>query len=83
MEFGAARPSEREEVLDLLARWYGDRNFFARYNQHDPRFRDDDLCLVARSGAEIAAYARAIRFHGFPMVMQYGYRRDAIEAMVG
>jgi len=28
---------ERDEVLDLLALWYGDRDFFARYNHHDQR----------------------------------------------
>ena len=27
-----ARGSERDQVLDLLALWYGDRGFFARYN---------------------------------------------------
>ncbi len=46
MEFRAARRSERDEVLDLLALWYNDREFFARYNQNDATFRDE-LCLVA------------------------------------
>jgi predicted N-acetyltransferase YhbS len=57
MELRPARGSEREEVLDLLALWYGDRDFFARYNRHDPGFRDD-LCLVATDGARIVATAQ-------------------------
>ena len=57
MELRPARGSEREEVLDLLALWYGDRDFFARYNRHDPGFRDD-LCLVASDGARIVATAQ-------------------------
>jgi predicted N-acetyltransferase YhbS len=54
MDFGAARPSDRDEVLDLLARWYDDREFFARYAHNDPKFRDD-LCLVARHNGRIVA----------------------------
>ncbi|HXW83490.1 MAG TPA: GNAT family N-acetyltransferase [Candidatus Binataceae bacterium] len=54
MELRAARPSERDEVLDLLARWFGDRAFFALYNQHDPKFRDD-LCLIARDRGELVS----------------------------
>jgi predicted N-acetyltransferase YhbS len=54
MDFGAARPSERDEVLDLLARWYDDRELFARYARNDPNFRDD-LCLVARQNGRIVA----------------------------
>jgi len=57
MEIRAARRSERDEVLDLLASWYNDRNFFARYNQHDPGCRDE-LCLVAHYGARIVATAQ-------------------------
>ena len=30
MEFRSARRSERDEVLDLLSLWYGDREFFER-----------------------------------------------------
>lgn len=67
MELRAARRSERDEVLDLLALWYGDRDFFARYNHHDPGFRDE-LCLVARDGGRIAAivqiFERAINLRG-------------------
>ncbi len=52
MEFRPALRSERDEVLDLLALWYQDREFFARYNQNDPTFRDE-LCLVALDGGRI------------------------------
>jgi predicted N-acetyltransferase YhbS len=54
MEVRSAHHSERDEVLDLLARWYGDRAFFERYNHLDPRFRDS-LCLVARDGGRLVS----------------------------
>ncbi len=54
IEFRPARRSERDEVLDLLALWYHDREFFARYNQNDSTFRDE-LCLVALDGGRIVA----------------------------
>jgi predicted N-acetyltransferase YhbS len=54
MEFRPARRSERDEVLDLLALWYNDREFFARYNQNDPTFRDE-LCLVALDGGRMVS----------------------------
>lgn len=57
MELRPARGGEREQVLDLLALWYGDRDFFARYNHHDPGFRDE-LCLVACEGGRIVATAQ-------------------------
>src|SRR5271154_1337226 len=67
MEVRAARHSERDEVLDLLARWYDDRAFFARYNQNDPGFRDA-LCLVARDGGRLVStvqiFDRAINLDG-------------------
>src|SRR5271155_4557969 len=67
MEVGAARHSERDEVLDLLSRWYDDRAFFARYNQNDPGFRDA-LCLVARDGGRLVStvqiFDRAINLEG-------------------
>src|SRR6202171_3462600 len=72
MEVRAARRNERDEVLDLLALWYNDREFFARYNQLDPTFRDE-LCLVARDGARLVAtvqiFDRAINLdrHAIPM----------------
>jgi predicted N-acetyltransferase YhbS len=67
MEVRAARRDERDEVLDLLARWYNDRAFFARYNQNDPGFRDA-LCLVASDGGRLVStvqiFDRAINLDG-------------------
>ncbi len=57
MEVRPARGSERDQVLDLLALWYGDRDFFARYNHYDPGFRDQ-LCLVACERGRIVATAQ-------------------------
>lgn len=57
MELRPARGGECEQVLDLLALWYGDRDFFARYNHHDPGFRDK-LCLVASENGRIVATAQ-------------------------
>jgi predicted N-acetyltransferase YhbS len=57
MELRPARVGERDQVLDLLALWYGDRDFFARYNHYDPGFRDE-LCLVACEGRRIVATAQ-------------------------
>jgi len=57
MELRPARGGERDEVLDLLALWYGDRDFFDRYNRHDPGFRDE-LCLVASDAGRIIATAQ-------------------------
>jgi predicted N-acetyltransferase YhbS len=54
MDFRAARRCERDQILDLLAQWYGDREFFARYSRNDPRFRDE-LCLVAADGDRIVS----------------------------
>ncbi|MFI5353061.1 MAG: GNAT family N-acetyltransferase [Candidatus Binatales bacterium] len=54
MELRQARPSERDEVLDLLAHWFDDRDFFARYNLNDPAFRDE-LCLVALDAGRIVS----------------------------
>ncbi len=54
MELRSARFSERDEVLDLLAHWYDDGEFFARYNLNDPAFRDD-LCLVAKEAGRIVS----------------------------
>ena len=67
MEVRAAHHGERDEVLDLLARWYNDREFFARYNQNDPRFRDA-LCLVVRDRGQLVStvqiFDRAINLDG-------------------
>src|SRR5215472_6004435 len=67
MEIRAAHRNERDEVLDLLALWYDDRDFFARYNQNDRKFRDE-LCLIARDqGALVGTvqiFDRAIDLDG-------------------
>jgi predicted N-acetyltransferase YhbS len=67
MEIRAARRSERDEVLDLLALWFDGREFFARYNQNDPKFRDE-LCLVARDAGRIVStvqiFDRAVTLAG-------------------
>src|SRR6266478_3241779 len=72
MEVRAAKHSERDEVLDLLALWYNDREFFARYNQLDPTFRDE-LCLVARDGGRLVStvqiFDRAINLDGHAVPM--------------
>ena len=57
MELRAAHHGERDEVLDLLARWYNDREFFARYNHNDSRFRDA-LCIVARDRGQLVSTAQ-------------------------
>src|SRR5712671_4666523 len=72
MEVRAARRNERDEVLDLLALWYNDREFFARYNQLDPTFRDE-LCLVARDGGRLVStvqiFDRVINLDGHAVSM--------------
>jgi len=72
VEFGSARFSERSEVLDLLALWYDDRSFFARYNEHDRAFRDE-LCLVARNNGRIVStvqiFDRRVRLMGHEVAM--------------
>ncbi len=94
MEFRAARKSERDEVLDLLALWYDDRAFFALYNQNDPTFRDD-LCLVALDNGRIVStvqiFDRRLNFDGEEAPMggigsvftreDYRHRRVASELM--
>src|SRR5271167_3230522 len=68
MEVRGAHRSERDEVIELLGRWYNDRGeFFARYNQNDPSF-SDALCLVARDGGQLVStvqiFDRAINLGG-------------------
>src|SRR5208283_4795814 len=67
MEVRAAHHGERDEVLDLLSRWYDDRAFFARYNQNDPSFRDA-LCIVARDRGRLVStvqiFDRAVNLDG-------------------
>lgn len=60
IELRSIRQSERERVLDLLAEWYGDREFFARYFRHDPSFRDE-LCFVACDGDRIVSTFQVFR----------------------
>ncbi len=72
MEVRAAHHGERDEVLDLLERWYDDREFFARYNHNDSGFRDA-LCLVARDRGQLVStvqiFDRAINLDGQPVPM--------------
>ncbi len=72
MEVRAALASERDEVLDLLSRWYGDRAFFERYNHNDPKFRDA-LCIVARDGGALVStvqiFDRTINLAGGAVAM--------------
>ncbi len=42
----------------------------------DPVGGCDEYFVLARHDGEFAAYARATRFHGIPMVMEYGYARS-------
>ncbi|HLX38725.1 MAG TPA: GNAT family N-acetyltransferase [Candidatus Binataceae bacterium] len=94
IEFRAAKYAERDEVLDLLALWYNDRDFFARYNRNDATFRDD-LCLVARDAGHIVStvqiFDRAINIEGKAVPMggigsvftreDYRHQRVASELM--
>ena len=72
MEVRSAVRSERDEVLDLLVPWHNDREFFARYNQIDPTFRDE-LCLVARDGGRLVStvqiFDRAVNLDGHAVKM--------------
>jgi len=67
IEFRTIAPHERDAVLDLLRDWLGDREFFARYFQHDPSFRDD-LCFVAVDAGRIVStlqvFRRPVRLNG-------------------
>src|SRR5271168_395781 len=68
MEIRLAHRGERNEVIDLLGHWYNDRGeFFARYNQNDPTFRDA-LCIVARDGGRLVStvqiFDRAVNLEG-------------------
>ncbi len=67
MTLRTIRPSERDDVLDLLHGWLGDRSFFARYFAHDPSFRDD-LCFVAVEGerpvSTLQVFRKSVRVDG-------------------
>jgi predicted N-acetyltransferase YhbS len=73
MEFRTINRGERDAVLDLLAHWLGDRDFFARYFEHDPTFRDD-LCFVAADRGRIVStcqvFRKSVRLNG--AVVQVG-----------
>lgn len=58
--FRSIGSGERDAVLDLLAEWYGDRAFFARYFEHDPTFCDE-LCFVACDGPRIVSTFQVFR----------------------
>jgi predicted N-acetyltransferase YhbS len=58
--FRSIEPSERDQVLDLLAEWYGDRDFFARYLEHDPTF-SPDLCFVAEHEGRLVSTFQVFR----------------------
>ncbi|MCK6554052.1 GNAT family N-acetyltransferase [Candidatus Binatia bacterium] len=60
LELRTISPSERDAVLDLLARWFDDREFFDRYVRHDPSFRDD-LCFVATDRGTIVSTLQVFR----------------------
>lgn len=60
LEFRTIAAHERDEVLDLLQNWLGDREFFARYFRHDPGFRDD-LCFVATANNRIVSTFQVFR----------------------
>lgn len=51
---------ERDAVLDLLAEWYNDRDFFARYLLHDPTF-SPDLCFVAEEQGTLLSTFQVFR----------------------
>ncbi|MCX8072278.1 MAG: GNAT family N-acetyltransferase [Candidatus Binatia bacterium] len=53
-------PNERDAVLDLLAEWYNDREFFARYLLHDPTFTPD-LCFVAEVEGKLISTFQVFR----------------------
>lgn len=73
LEFRTIQPGERDAVLDLLAQWFNDRAFFARYFAHDPGFRDE-LCFVAIDAGRIVStlqvFRKAVRVNG--AVVQVG-----------
>jgi len=52
-------PHERDAVLDLLSGWLS-RDFFARYFDHDPTFRDD-LCFVATDAGRLVSTLQVFR----------------------
>lgn len=60
LEIRTIRPHERDAVLDLLANWLNNREFFARYLEHDATFRDE-LCFVAVDAGRIVSTMQVFR----------------------
>jgi GNAT superfamily N-acetyltransferase len=66
------RSSERSAVLDLLDEWrlpdgWRGRDFFGRYIEHDPAYRDENFWVAERDGALVACvqiFPRALRIAG-------------------
>lgn len=86
MELRPARRGERDQVLDLLARWYGDRAFFARYNRfglHD----GEPSRLRPRLGADaVGGYddgARGLRGHPDNFFMWRAIALDKLAERLG
>ena len=55
---------------------------FAGNMPADPVGGCDEYFILARTGSKIVAYARATRFHGIPMVMEYAYAASQPAAVV-
>jgi hypothetical protein len=75
------------EVAAIHRAYSGARNFTVIRNEAEWRANlrfagnPDEHFVVCRRGNVIAAYARAIWFHGIPMVMEFGYAgEEAVEA---
>ncbi len=72
LSFGRLAHTERESLLDLLDLWPVDapwrsRDFFARYVETDPRFRDEDVWVARRAGRLVGCvqiFPRTIRIEG-------------------
>jgi len=60
VELRNIRPEERDAVLDLLSNWLNSREFFARYLDHDPTFRDD-LCFVGVDRGRVVSTLQVLR----------------------
>lgn len=58
--FRSIDETETDAVLDLLAEWYGDREFFARYFRFDPTF-SADLCFVAEQDGRFVSTFQVFR----------------------
>jgi GNAT superfamily N-acetyltransferase len=61
LTFRTIEPHERGAVLDLLHEWIS-REFFGRYFEYDPAFRDD-LCFVAAAGERLVSTLQVFTKH--------------------